>query len=135
MIIEHNYNARQLGVNGVTLPSATGNLTSNVIATDDCDIVKVYVFLDRTAATDVQFSVESYNVADDTWHFEETVAIVTGVATYSDYIATKAVTADKKYTVTLEVPGTQAIRLANIFGTSSTVDTIKISAVARQLVA
>ena len=132
--LEHEYSAAALGVNEATLPSAVGGLDSNAIATNDCDLVTLHIFLDRTAATDIKFSVESYDRQEGTWHLEETVAIAAGVATYSDYVATKAASGDTYYVVKLDVEGTSLIRLADIYGTASTTDKITITAVARQVV-
>ena len=135
--IEHYYSPAALGTNNVTLPTAVNVLNSNPIAVEDCDIVTVYVYFDHVAATDCTFNVETWEPTRGLWFVHQTVAIAAGVATYSDYAATKASgAADKYYMVKLEVPGEKQIRLADIrdSAAAATTDKVIISAVARQLI-
>jgi len=84
----------KLGVNAASLASAT---TSNAFSGEGYRVMQINVDVDWVAATSVTMTVEGRETTSGNWQVKQSIQIVSGAGTLSDYTPSKAVTADKSY--------------------------------------
>jgi hypothetical protein len=113
------------------LPSVTGTNT-NAIPCDYASEVAFNFVLVRVASTDLQFGFQfsdDNEIAGPTiWTTARSEAIMVGVGTLSPYSQLDTSAATRNLTSSIPCMGHRWVRLAGVFGTASTTDTLTISA-------
>jgi len=144
-MIIHRFTAAQVGLNSTTLPAVTGSLNSTILPCSQCSAVSVWVNYTYAAATNVQYQLVFYSqyisgAANATYtvgtndYQAVSENIVTGTGTLSLYNQIIAVSASGRWVDTFPVPvGADAWQLKNIFGTSSTTDSLTVIATIAQI--
>lgn len=125
-----NYSPQQLGVNGVLL-TASGN--SNAIPVNSSSGVTLEVDVTYAAATDCTFYPMVSGDGGTTWRNVQSVSILSGVGTYSDYQVKITVSAADQSVVLsfADLDSQDLLRLDSITGTSASTDVVSMSAVVK----
>ena len=123
------------GWNSKLLPSGTGTNT-NAIPCDMSQELRLTFSLTYVASTNVQFTIAGVPFkstdfatapAAGDWAILRSESIVTGVGTLSAYSQIDTSSATRVFTTVIPTDGLQYVRLQDVYGASSTTDTLTIT--------
>jgi hypothetical protein len=122
------------GFNATVLPATVGT-NSNAIPCDNCKEVRFDFDLVWAASTDVQYKIQVSDHDDPTaaipavsWRSVMSEAILAGVGTLSVYSKINTAGASRSWSDSVGCAGARFVRLADVYGTGSTTDTLTVDA-------
>ena len=123
------------GWNSKILPSAVGTNT-NTIPCDQSQELRLTFSLTYVASTNVQFTIAGVPFkstaftaapAAGDWAILRSESITTGVGTLNAYSQIDTASATRVFTTVIPTDGLQFVRLQDLYGASSTTDTLTIT--------